>query len=168
MYLFTVSNFITLYADDSKLVGKAATPSEQQLIQTDLDSLGRWADMWLMLVMFDKCHVIHFGKHNKHHKYFLQDNFLSAVSDERDLGVIFGHQVRLSSHAKSFSSSANKSHGIIKRTISSRHPRVFMKLYKALVQPRLEVGMSLAGPFFKTDKNLLEDVQRVPLRWLAA
>ena len=35
------SDLITLYADDSKLVGKAATPSDQQSIQTDLDSLGR-------------------------------------------------------------------------------------------------------------------------------
>ena len=100
-----------------------------------------------------------FGGHNKHHKYFLQDNFLSAVSNERDLVVIVDHLLKLSSHAKSVSSSANKSLGIIKRTISSRHPRVFMKIYKALVQPRLEVRMSLVATFFKKDKNLLEDVQ---------
>ena len=152
--------FITLYADDSKLVGKAATPSDQQSIQTYLDSLERWANTWLLTFNVDKCHVIHFGKTNKHHKYFLQDNFLSAVSNERDLGVIVDHQLKFSSHAKSVSSSANKTLGIIKRTISSRHPRVLMKLYKVLVRPRLEVGMSLAAPFFKKDRKLLEDVQR--------
>ena len=101
-----------------------------------------------------------FGKHNKHHKYFLQDNFLSAVSDERDLGLIVDYQLKFSSHAKSVSSSANKTLGIIKRTISSQHPRVLMKLFKALVRPHLEVGMSLAAPFFEKDKKLLEDVQR--------
>ena len=89
----------------------------------------------------------------------LQDNFLSAVSNERDLGVIVDHQLKFSSHAKSVSSSANKTLRIIKRTISSQHPRVLMKLYKALVHPRLEVGMSLAAPFYKKDKKLLEDVQ---------
>ena len=155
-----LSNLITLYADDSKLVGKAATPSDQQSIQTDLDSLERWANMWLLTFNVDKCHVIHLGKNNKHHKYFLQDNFLSAVSDERDLGVIVDHQLKFSSHAKSVSSSPNKTLGIIKRTISSQHPRVLMKLYKVLVRPRLEVGMSLAAPFFKKDRKLLEDVQR--------
>ena len=154
-----LSNLITLYADDSKLAGKAANPSDQQSIQTDLDSLERWANMWLLTFNGDKCHVIHFGKNNKHHKYFLQDNFPSAVSNERDLGVIIDHQLKFSSHAKSVSSSANKTLSIIKRTISSRHPRVLMKLYKVLVHPRLEVGMSLAAPFFKKDRKLLEDVQ---------
>ena len=158
--LTLLSNFITIYADDSKLVGKAATPSDQQSIQTDLDSLGRWANVWLLTFNVNKCHVIHFGRHNKHHNYFLQDNFFSVVSNERDLGVIVDHQLKFSSHAKSFSFSADETLGIIKRTISSRHPRVLMKLYKALVRPRLEVGMSLAVPFFKKDKKLLEDVQR--------
>ena len=35
-----------------------------------------------------------------------------------------------------------------------------MKLYKALVRPRLEVGMSLASPYFKKDKEILERVQQ--------
>jgi hypothetical protein len=35
-----------------------------------------------------------------------------------------------------------------------------MKLYKALVCPHLEVGMSLASPYFKKDKVILERVQR--------
>ena len=69
------------------------------------------------------------------------------------------HQLKFSSHAKSVSSSANKTLGILKRTISSWHPRVLMKLYKVLVCPRLEVRMSLAAPIFKKDKKLLEDVQ---------
>ena len=97
-----LSNLITLYTDNSKLIRKVATLSDQQSIQTDLDSLGRWANMWLLTFNVDKCHVIHFGKHNNHHKYFLQDNFLSAVSNERDLGVIVGHQLKFSSHANLF------------------------------------------------------------------
>ena len=129
-------NLITLYADDSKLVWKAATPSDQQSIQTDLDSLGGWANTLLLAFNVGKCHVIHFGKDNTHHKYFLQENFLSAVSDEKDLGVIVDHQLKFSSHAKSVSSSTNKSLGIIERTISSWHPRVFMK-YKFPYEERL-------------------------------
>jgi hypothetical protein len=35
-----------------------------------------------------------------------------------------------------------------------------MKLYKALVRPRLESGMSLTSPYFKKDKEILERVQR--------
>ena len=108
-----LSNLITLYADDSKLVEKVATPSDEQSIQTDLDSVGRWANMWLLAFNVDKYHVIHFGKQNKHHKYILQD-FLSAVSVERDPGVIVDQQLNFSNHAKSVSSSSNKSLSIIK------------------------------------------------------
>ena len=115
--------------------------------------------MWLLTFNVDKCHVIHSGKCNKYHKYFFQDNFLSAVSDERDLGAIVDHQLKFSSHAKSVPSFANKTLGIIKRTISSQHPRALMKLHKVLVHPRLNVGISLAAPFFKKDKKLLEDNQ---------
>ena len=77
---------------------------------------------------------------------------------KRDLGVIVDHQLKFSSHAKSVSSFANKTLGI-KRTISSQHSRVLMKLHKVLVHPCLEVGMSLTAPFFEKDKKLLEDVQ---------
>ena len=35
-----------------------------------------------------------------------------------------------------------------------------MKLYKALVHLHLEVGMSLASPYFKNDKEILERVQQ--------
>ena len=144
-----LSNLVTLYADDSKLVGKAATSSDQQSIQTDLDSLERRANKWLLTFNVENCHTIHLRKHNKHHKNFLQHRFLSAVSDEKDLGVIVDHQLKFSSHAKSVSSSANKSLGIIKRTTSSRNPRAFMKLYKALVRPRLEVRNVIGSPFFQ-------------------
>ena len=155
-----LSNLLTLYADDSKLVGKAAIPSDLQSIQTDLDILGSWADKWLLSFNAEKCHVIHFGKHNPHQQYHLQGNPLSAVTEERDLGVIVDHRLSFSTHAKSVSSSAFQSLGLIKRTISSRHPKVFMKLYKALVCPHLEIGMSLASPYFKKDREILEKVQR--------
>ena len=49
-----LSNLIILYADDSELVGKAATTSDQQSIQTDLDNLGRWPNMSLLSFIVDK------------------------------------------------------------------------------------------------------------------
>jgi hypothetical protein len=35
-----------------------------------------------------------------------------------------------------------------------------MKLYKALVRQRLEVGISLVSPYYKKDKRITERVQR--------
>ena len=46
------------------------------------------------------------------------------------------------------------------RTVSSRSSTVFLKLYKALVRPILDFGTCLAGPFYKSDNQLVEGVQR--------
>ncbi|KAK2704927.1 hypothetical protein QYM36_017093 [Artemia franciscana] len=39
-----LSNLLTLYPNDSRLFGKAATPSDLQSFQNDLDIPGAWAD----------------------------------------------------------------------------------------------------------------------------
>ena len=85
---------------------------------------------------------------------------ISKVLKECDLGVIVDSDLKFSTHAKKAAASASSSLGLIKRTISSRSPKILSLLYKGLVWPRLETGMVLASPFFKKDAKILEDVQR--------
>ena len=55
---------------------------------------------------------------------------------------------------------ANRALGLIKQTISSRHPLIIRKLYNALVRPHLEFGCPITNPQYKGDVAALESIQR--------
>ena len=98
--------------------------------------------------MFWEKHI-HFGEKTTCFGYALNDLPLEAVPEDGDLGVLIDEKLKFDSHAAIAALSANQTLGTTKRTISSRSPRVMTTLYKALVQPKLEVGMTLASPFYK-------------------
>ena len=135
---------MTLYADDSKVIGPANTLEDTSQLQNDLDLLSVWAKSWLLTFNVSKCHVLHFGHKNINTTYSLYGQLLSPVLEEHDLGVIVDNDLKFSTHTKKAAASASSSLGLIKRTI----------------RPWLETGMVLASPFFKKDAKILEVVQR--------
>ena len=68
----------------------------------------------------DKCKVLHVGFNNIKEKYVLDGCDLSAVSDEKDLGVIVSSDLKMSKQCKKASSTANKVLGMINRTITTK------------------------------------------------
>ena len=79
------TNTTTLFADDSKLIGNANSPD---IIQSDLDCLSRWADVWQMKLNESKCSVLHVGKDNPRRNYMMGNTPLQVVEKQRDLGVV--------------------------------------------------------------------------------
>ncbi|CAB4042102.1 Hypothetical predicted protein [Paramuricea clavata] len=62
-----VTKFNTLlFADDSKVIGNANYPED---IQTDIDCLSRWSEIWQMKFNVEKCGVLHIGESNPQHGY---------------------------------------------------------------------------------------------------
>ncbi|KAK2710860.1 hypothetical protein QYM36_012144 [Artemia franciscana] len=132
-----VQNYLTLYTSDSKLTGDIRN-------QLDVRSTS-------------KCHVLHYEGNNLHFRYTLNDLPLEAVPKDRDLGVLVDEKLKFDSHA---ASSANQALGRIKRFISSCSPGVITTLSKALIQPKLEVGMTFVTSFYNKDKFTQEAAQR--------
>ena len=161
----TVKNKISLYADDSKLIGTVDTPDKRASMQNDLWALSHWATLWRLEFNVNKCQTIHFGKKNEkcpYHMLGMDGSRQTIISSEveRDLGVIVDNELRFTIHTQTAVAKALKTLGIIKRTITSRSPMVMTKLYKALVRPNLEFGMCVASPLNKGDQQKLETVQR--------
>ena len=112
-----INNFISLYADDSKLFNYMYDTTDE-LIQEDINILSRWADDMQMSFNVDKCHTLHLGTRNKNQTFFLpkMSKFkkspnsisytltlhpLENVKEEKDLGVIVDQNLNFKSHISS-------------------------------------------------------------------
>ena len=95
----TVKNKISLYADDSKLIGPVNISNKRASMQNDLWVLSHRATLWRLEFNVNKCQTIHFGKKNEKCPYHMlgmdslrQTIILSEV--ERDLGVIVDKELK--------------------------------------------------------------------------
>ena len=87
-----IKRHISLFADDVKMLTKS---SAMNINQQDINKLLKWQDSWLLKFNTDddKCKVLHIGKDNPCHKYYLGDIELPVVSCEKDLGVFVSNDL---------------------------------------------------------------------------
>ena len=132
-----------LFADDSKVIGNAYCPEH---IQTDIDCLSRWSEIWQMKFNVEKCGVLHIGESNPQHGYTLNGIQLKSVQKEKDLRVTWSAGKSL------FDDHIREGIGKAKRMIAcivSRKHEVLVPLYKAFVRPHLEYCVQVWSPVAK-------------------
>jgi hypothetical protein len=102
---------------------------------------------------------MHIGRNNPGYQYHLDQVPLVSVLVERDLGVLTSSDLKPANHIAKAYSTANKSLGLVLRTVRSREPRLLLQLYKSLVRPHVEFCTSAWSPHYLKDKHLIERVQ---------
>jgi hypothetical protein len=148
------------FADDTKLCKSVNTAEDTEILQKDLDKLHEWSSEWQMQFNVEKCSVIHAGRNNKQHTYRLGVKYLRSSDQERDLGVLMDNSAKFSLHCKEVVKSANATLGLIRRTVKFKRKDIIVRLYKALVRPKLEYCVQAWRPFLRRDIDSLERVQR--------
>ena len=148
------------FADDTKLCKSINSLDDMHSLQNDLDRLHEWSVKWQMTFNVDKCVVMHVGSNNVNNSYVLGNQELKSSNKEKDLGVIMDSTFKFSEQCNAAVKNANRTLGLIKRTIKSRSKEVIVKLYKSLVRPKLEYCVQAWRPFLKKDIDSLERVQR--------
>lgn len=151
---------INKFADDTKLGKIINTMDDRKQLQVDLDNLFKWSNDWQMKFNVSKCSVLHLGTSKVSEiNYKLGDEDLKIVSCERDLGVYIDNKLKFSEQVNHVVKEANKTLGMIKRNIKCRNKDVIVRLYKALVRPKLDYCVQVWRPYFKKDMFSLEQVQ---------
>ena len=69
--------------------------------------------------------MVHYGKRNKGHEYQMKDTPISAVTEEKDLGVLFDESIDSAKHTQSVVSKANSRLGLVRRCIRTLDEKPF-------------------------------------------
>jgi hypothetical protein len=155
-----------LYADDSKLLGRVAKAEDSIFFQEDINKMVEWTVTWRMFFNCSKCKIMHIGKNNPNHNYFINDrkngciHQLEVVKEERDLGVIVSDDLKWKKQCEVAASKGNRALGTLKRTFSYLDVDMMKKLYTCYVRPHLEFAVTAWCPYLIGDISVLEKVQR--------
>lgn len=155
------------FADDSKVCKSINSDLDRDILRSDLDKIFKWSESWQMSFNIDKCVVLHVGNNNQQFDYYLGNNLIKTSNKERDLGVIVDNSCKFSEQCRMAASAANKLLGLIKRSIEYKNKDTIVRLYKALVRPKLEYCIQAWCPYLKKDVAVLERVQKRATRMIS-
>ena len=138
---------------------KVTNDTDKQSVQDDLNKLVKWSEKWQILLNFGKCKCIHVGHGNMNKEYKMGDAVLGRTT-QKDLGVTFSANMKVSEQCGIAASKRNQSLGLISRTIMYKKKQLIVPLYKAIVRPHLEYCIQAWRPYRKKDMDKLERIQR--------
>jgi ribonuclease P/MRP protein subunit RPP40 len=108
-----ITQHITLYADDSKLINVVNSKADCEALQADIDAAVDWTHRRQMFFNLEKCKVMHFGQENKcTHVYTMlsQDGTRrppETTKIERDLGVLIDDKLNVRAQVEAAAAAAN-------------------------------------------------------------
>ena len=85
---------------------------------------------------------------------------LGRTTQEKDLGVTFRVDMKVSEQCRSGASKGNQILGLIRRTIMCKEKQLIVPVYKAIIRPHLEYCIQVWRPYRKQDIYKLERIQR--------
>ncbi len=143
----TVSSNVFLYADDTKIFNKVRSDSDVRTLQSDLDKLAEWSDVWLLKFHPDKCKHMRIGKKSGTvGTYSLHGQNLETIHEEKDIGVLIDDNLDFEHHICGKVQKANQMFGMLRRTFDHLDETTFVPLYKSLVRTHLDFASTVWKP----------------------
>ena len=102
--VFTDNVCVKLYADDMKLYThvKVSSRDDVPTMQTDIDKLAKWAQLWQLRISYAKCSIMVLSCNRRQTEQSLRiDNYdMPRVSQVCDLGITVDTRLKLSTHVR--------------------------------------------------------------------
>jgi hypothetical protein len=163
-YLPNDSDFLYLYADDSKLGKSVYTINDCLNLQHSLANMCKWSQDWGMTFNPSKCCIMSFVSNRQApiiYDYKISNTSLSRVNSFCDLGLIVANDLSWDLQVQSCLSKANKRLGLIKRTLGCTvDTEVKLMCFKSLIRPILEYCTLLWSGTTKKNIKKIESLQR--------
>ena len=157
-------SLIKIFADDTKNYSPITSIEDRDQLQSSINQLVKWSELWLVRFNSDKCKIMHLGKNNPHYDYTIKegDKISSLVETccEKDLGVNIDPELTFKSHINLTIKKARKVSGMIIRNINYKDKDIMVPIYKALIRPILEYGNVVWCPHLLKDIKAIEKVQQ--------
>ena len=83
----------------------------------------------------------------------------TEIINEKDFGIVVDSSMKFSEQCNIAMKNANTILGLIRRTIKCKLQHIIMKLYKALVRPKLEYCIQVWRPYLKKNIDNIDKVQ---------
>ena len=93
-------------------------------------------------------------------EYKMGDAVPFRTKQEKDLGVTFSADMKVSEQCGIAASKGNQILGLIRRTIMYKEKQLIVPLYKAIVRPHLEYCIQTWRPYRNKEIDKLERIQR--------
>ena len=155
---------VKIFADDTKVFKRIKNEDDVTNLQHAIDEMYEWTNKWLLKFNKQKCKILHLGKNNPKHDYFIGDGtqriILEETDLEKDLGVFLDPELDFKSHIKKTVQKASYTSFKILKNFTYRDSNILVPLFKSLVRPILEYGNTVWSNGLKKYMNKIENVQR--------
>jgi Reverse transcriptase (RNA-dependent DNA polymerase) len=90
----SLAELLLKFADDTKLARVIRSNEDRAGLQSALDRLMDWSEVWGMRFNVKKCKVMHLGRNNSKNEYVMGGSKLEVTREEKDLGVIISDSLK--------------------------------------------------------------------------
>jgi ribonucleases P/MRP protein subunit RPP40 len=149
---------LKVYADDSKMFAVVDHGEQANDLQSSVDSWVSDVDELDLNLTIEKCFVMHLGKNNAKHTYYIKGIPLKVTRTARDLGVTMSDDLRFKEHIDEVIKRSSTKACLILRCFQIDRVDPYIKLFESLVVPTIMYGSEIWSPQFVKDKKRLQRV----------
>jgi len=128
---------VKVFADDVKMYLRVVNDVDVKQLQSAIDDLLSWAELWQLGISVDKCCVLNLGNAGISANLTIHNETLPIVPNTRDLGIIITSSLSPNSpslHINDIVSRGHKRAMLIYRTFESRDVNLLVRAYKTYVK----------------------------------